>query len=156
MKQPSSHSADDFEARLRQQPIRKMPQDWRAEILAAARSAGSRNGLQVASARMGWPERLSSLNAWASALLWPSPKAWAALALTWVVILVANHAATIPSAATTLAAHRPPAEMQMARREEERVLAELLGQPPEQSDGEKPRPSPPRPRSELTRNTLNA
>ncbi|HKQ38530.1 MAG TPA: hypothetical protein VJ063_10665 [Verrucomicrobiae bacterium] len=63
---------NDFENELKKQPIRRVPEHWRTQIL---REAGSRG-------------RSSSHDQpWWAALLWPSPKAWATLVAAWMVII---------------------------------------------------------------------
>jgi|SRR6185295_15500113 len=63
---------NDFESELKKQPIRRVPEHWRAQIL---REAGSRG------------HSPSQDQPWWSVLLWPSPKAWATLAAAWVGII---------------------------------------------------------------------
>ena len=70
---------DDFEQRLQRQPLRPVPDEWRAEILGAANAAvGERQPRAVG----------SSLNptSWLRELIWPNPQAWAGLAAVWLVI----------------------------------------------------------------------
>ena len=62
----------DLEKQLRQQPLRSVPPAWRGEILAAER----RSEL--------------SLTIWLRQLLWPHPKAWATLAVAWMLVLGLN------------------------------------------------------------------
>lgn len=59
---------NDFERQLQRQPLRDLPADWRREILGKCEAATS------VGPAWSWRE-------W----LWPSPKAWAALAAVWVV-----------------------------------------------------------------------
>ena len=63
---------NDFEEELKKQPIRPVPGYWRAQFLAAAHS-------QTRSRPKQEP--------WWAVLLWPSPKAWGALAAAWVVMI---------------------------------------------------------------------
>ena len=63
---------NEFESELKKQPIRQVPEHWRAQIL---REAGSRG------------RSPSQDQPWWSALLWPSPKAWATLAASWAVMI---------------------------------------------------------------------
>jgi len=90
---------------------------------------------------------LSTLNAQLSTLLWPHPAAWAGLAAVWVVIVGLNLAtrASTPLVAKRAAPVSP--QVFMAFREQERLLAELLG-PREAPVAERPKPRPPQPRSE--------
>lgn len=65
----------EFEKKLMEQRLRQTPPAWRAEILREARGAM----VQEVSAATGW-------RSW----LWPTPKAWAALAACWLVLLAVN------------------------------------------------------------------
>lgn len=61
---------NDFERQLQNQEFRGLPANWRREILVAAAEAT--------------PEACaSSWREW----LWPSPLAWAAVAVCWIVIV---------------------------------------------------------------------
>ena len=63
---------NEFERRLAKIPLRRIPPDWRRDLLATAAGAapGARRGTIV-----DW--------------MWPSPLAWAALALIWVGLAAA-------------------------------------------------------------------
>ena len=63
---------NDFENELRKQPIRQVTGHWRTQILKEARAARTLN---------------RELQPWWAVLLWPSPKAWGALAAAWVMIV---------------------------------------------------------------------
>ena len=67
---------DDFEKRLANVPLRAVPAEWEAEILALGRKERKQTP------RPFWP--------FFRALLWPHPAAWAALAAVWAAILVLN------------------------------------------------------------------
>lgn len=67
---------DDFEERLQRQPFRRLPDEWKAEILNAADLADQKSEPPP---RWGWRE-----------LFWPHPAAWAGLAAAWVVIAASN------------------------------------------------------------------
>lgn len=80
---------DDFEQRLRAQPLRAVPSEWRTEILDAA-------GPDSAASAARPPRQTSPvgvrqfLRAW----LWPSPAAWAGVAASWVLVFLLNSAAS--------------------------------------------------------------
>jgi hypothetical protein len=63
---------NDFEDELKKQRVRHVPEHWRGQILAAA-------DLQGCSRFQNEP--------WWVILLWPSPKAWGALAAAWIVMI---------------------------------------------------------------------
>ena len=80
---------DEFERRLRAEPFRSVPPEWREELLPRPnRAAVSATTLPFATPACRW------LSDW----FWPSPAAWGALAACWVAILILNGAAR-PSAA---------------------------------------------------------
>jgi len=60
----------DFEKRMQDLPMRDVPGDWKARILAAAKP----------------------LPAWWQEWLWPHPRAWAGLAVAWGIILLLSAA----------------------------------------------------------------
>lgn len=117
---------DQIEARLRRQPLRALPTEWRAEILSVAEKAR-----QVAPRRSWWQE-----------MFWPHPVAWGALASVWIVIVGANFATREPE---RVMAHRPAPtrELREMLHEQERLLAELVG-PAEKPDIDRPKPNAPR------------
>lgn len=135
---------DDFEQKLQHQTIREVPHSWRREILAAAHSARAPH-LAVDRRHAGW---FSSFPRGLSALLWPSPKAWCGLAALWVLI-VAFHFAT-PNSSPVLA-ENPVAmspQRQMALRDQEKLLAELIGRSAKRESDSKLSPSRPRSQGE--------
>ena len=149
-------NTDDFEKRLARQPLRQVPGEWREEILSAARQVSlpehaTRNTQQLPASR----SLLSTINYQLSTLLWPHPTAWAGLAAVWLVILVIN--LTTRDASALVAKHGSPVspQMFMAFQEQERLLAELI-EPHDPPVAERPKPAPPRPRSELRRELLVA
>ena len=132
---------DDFEQRLQRQPLRSIPSEWREEILVAAdvnrRTQPVRELTFAATFRLRLRE-----------LLWPCPQAWAGLATVWLVILVLN-LATGERATTVATKQSPPPspEMLMALREQQRLLAELIGSK-ETPVADKSKSALPQPRSE--------
>jgi len=72
----------DFEQQLKRQTLRPPPEEWRKEILQAARDAARQEvsvSAPIAPRAPGWRE----WRAW----LWPNPQAWAGLAAAWMLIL---------------------------------------------------------------------
>jgi hypothetical protein len=82
-------NADDFESKLRQQPFRSLPTEWREDILRATRT-----GLSSQPSTINHQPQLRWRD-W----LWPSPVAWAGLAAAWVAIIALNLAAGAPAVA---------------------------------------------------------
>ena len=141
-------NTDDFEKRLQHQPLRQLPDQWRAEILSAARQASpAPHASRTTHHAPPSPSLLSTLTSQLSTILWPHPAAWAGLAAVWLVILGVN--LTTRDTPTLAAKHAPPIAPQffMAFQEQERLLAELIG-PRETPVAERPKSRPARPRSE--------
>jgi len=69
---------DDFEQRLRRNPMRRVPAGWRGEILAAARGR-----------RQASRNRDEELAGW-GALFARFPLAWGALAMLWTILVAVN------------------------------------------------------------------
>jgi len=126
---------DDFEQRLRQQPLRQVPAAWREEILSAARA--------TARSRPSTPDPRPS---WLSTLLWPNPKAWAGLAALWVLVFALHFAARDGSPAIAKQSAPLSPQVLMALREQEQLVAELIGRS-EAPDADRPQPAAPRPHS---------
>ncbi len=148
---------DDFERRLERLPWRQVHTDWRGEILNPTQIA-RRSDVRGRSGNAGppWAHPLDGLKSLISASFWPSPKAWAGLAMTWLALLTINHFTTSTPATSALAGHRQAPEALMVRREEQRLLVELLGPVQAPATADRPKPSGPQPRSQLARNLLSA
>ena len=73
----------DFEHLLQRPQLRRVPSEWRREILDAARQRQ--------------PENQPSDLPWRLAWLWPSPVAWAGVACAWLLILGLNLASRPPA-----------------------------------------------------------
>lgn len=132
---------DDFEQRLKRQPLRAVPAGWREEILSAARDRAARGEIRNPS-----PPR--SRRDWFLELLWPSPAAWAGVAALWLVILVVRLGTPHVPEHDTIAHIEPllPAEA-LVLKEQWRLRAELAGSVPAPA---------PQPRSEAPRNESQA
>jgi len=90
----------DFEKQLQSQPMRELPRDWRAEILAAAAPRPSGHTMNGRAALPRRPElgrsssfalpdyAISGLIRGEGSSTWPSLRAWAGLAAAWVVIFL--------------------------------------------------------------------
>jgi hypothetical protein len=118
---------DEFENKLRSQPRREIPVEWRREILGPLRATRETPA------------------AWWRQLLWPHPAAWASLAAAWVAIVALNFGAAEDDAPGRAAA-KPAADSHWAYEERKRLYAELVLEllPPARSE-----PAD-RPRSHLT------
>lgn len=132
---------DEFEQKISRQPLRDIPSDWRAEILAAANTS-----MRPAS-NVVRPGFLSALNHQLSTLLWPYPKAWAGLAAVWIVILAVNFSMRDTSPGIAVKSGPPSPEVIVELKKQQRLFAELMG-PREAPDADRPKNFTPRPRSE--------
>jgi hypothetical protein len=134
---------DDFEQKLQRQPLRQVPAEWREEILTVAESvAAARRPSPVT--RPSW---LSTLNSQLSTILWPHPKAWAGLAAVWILILAVDFSAHDRTALVAGKSATPPAEVIVELRQQQRMLAELMGSH-DTGDADRSKPTTPQPRSE--------
>jgi hypothetical protein len=120
----------DFENRLQRQPLRELPRDWRAGILAAA-------SVPTSGAVRCRAEAAST---------WPSFRAWVTLGAAWVVIFLLHF--TSPEE-PRLARNSAPMTLQTFAMLHEQTMrmADLLGQ----TDADEPPaalPAPPQPRSQ--------
>jgi anti-sigma factor RsiW len=79
-------------------------------------------------------------------LIWPSRQIWAGLAVVWVLLLVTN-VSMRDSSQITVAKTSPTPEMILSFRQQEKILAELMG-PNEARSAVPPKPFSPRPSSE--------
>ena len=126
-----------FERRLKRQPMRPAPPEWRAEILSAARQAANSRPTNL----IARSSSLCSLRSQLAALLWPYPRAWAALAAVWLLALGLHLANREPSWQSLVhQATRPSPQMREMLLQQELMLAELIG----------PREQPQRPKSAVT------
>jgi hypothetical protein len=114
---------DDFEQKLQRQPLRQVPTEWRAEILAAAREEQAiRHASSVI--RRSW---LSNLNSQLSTILWPHPKAWAGLAAVWICIFILNFSIRDKAPVVAEKSAAPSPEVIVELKRQQRMLAELIG-----------------------------
>lgn len=117
----------EFEKRLQRQPVKPIPGEWRAEILAAAREAQAACHLSPVTCHLK-PSRPASILHFLSSLLWPHPKAWAGLAAVWVFILVLNVSMREGAPRREMAKTSPPSpEMIAELKQQQRMFAELVG-----------------------------
>ena len=147
---------EDFEEHLQRQPLRKVPAAWREQILSAARQAASAQSVPCPRPRAhAWPSLLSTIHSQLSTLLWPHPAAWAGLAAVWMVILGVNLTTQDTALRVAKRAASPSPQVFMAFQEQQRLLTELI-ESREVPVAERPKPAPPRPRSERRRDLMVA
>jgi len=139
---------DEFEQKLARQAMKPIPGEWRAEILAAAAAEVARRPISRESAFAARnPSWFATFNQQLSALLWPHPKAWAGLAALWILVFALHFPLRDP--APVLAAQAPPPSPEAVAelRQQQRMLAELIG-PAELRVASRQRDLSPKPRSE--------
>jgi hypothetical protein len=125
---------DDFERQLQRQPIRPVPEEWRAGILQAARNEVHNQG----------PGPQVESISWWREWLWPCPQAWAGLAAVWLIILGLNTTRLEPAAIAANQSTAPSPEAQMTLAAQRRELARLLENIAEPAPVPKPAPISPR------------
>jgi hypothetical protein len=134
---------EPFERRLKRQPLRQTPAAWREEILSAAMEA---QPLRHSSAIDG-DSLLSLINRRITSLLWPHPVAWGGLAAIWIFIFAVNYSLRDHTLMVAEKVTPPSAEVVAELRQQQRMLAELMGAN-ESGDADRPKVFVPRPRSE--------
>jgi len=137
-----NEETEQFERRLSRQPLRQIPGGWRAEILSAAHEGQTIRHSSPA-IRHSW---LSTFNHQLSTLLWPHPKAWAGLAAVWILIFCMEFSMRDTTPVVAEKAAPPSPEVIVELKQQQRMLAELIGSS-EARDVETPRFLP-LPRSE--------
>ncbi|MGA2801687.1 MAG: hypothetical protein ABSE97_04870 [Verrucomicrobiota bacterium] len=90
---------------------------------------------------------LPKLRDWLLAILWPHPRAWAGLAVVWILILTVDF--SVRDTSQTVAGKSSPPSPQVITelRQQQRLLAELIGSR-ETHDADRTKPFVPQPRSE--------
>ena len=128
---------EQFENRLSRQPLRKVPGDWRGEILVAAgvNRRKIREFTFAATVASGLRQ-----------IFWPAPAAWAALAAVWIFIFAVNFLMRDKTPVVAEKVLPPSPEVVAALRQQKILFAELIGS----SDAREAEPPKffPRPRTE--------
>ena len=128
---------DEFEKQLQRQPLRAVPDNWRVEILKAARATEKRYGLRHSSDSVPWWRE------W----LWPCPQAWAGLVVVWLVVLALNMTGSSRSS-SDMAKQATPVPVDASLSTQRRELARLLDKDNFSEPVPVPKPAPTGPRSE--------
>jgi hypothetical protein len=130
---------EQFENRLSRQSLRKIPGEWRAEILAAA-DVDRREGIRAFT-------KAATIRRRVCEIFWPHPKAWAGLAAIWIFIFAVNFSMRDTSPQIAGKSTPPSPEMIVALKNQQRMFAELAGLH-EPSDADRQKIFLPKPRSE--------
>jgi len=135
---------NEFEQRLRQVPVKPLPGDWRAEILAVAAAVQPLPEHDIHAA----PAWRTCLLAGCRSLFWPHPRAWAGLAAVWVIIALIHFSQGDEAPVLAEKAAPPTPEMQAHLRQQQQMLVELLVP---RTGGEADRPRRSGPHTQLDR-----
>lgn len=113
---------NEFEQKLSRQPLKKIPTEWREEILREGRACSPSE--PCGAVRRPRP---TSNWSWLSTIFWPHPKAWAALAAIWIFIFVVNFSTRDRSEIVAKKSVPPSPEMVVELKQQQRLFAELIG-----------------------------
>ena len=133
-----NEETEQFERRLSRQTFRQVPAAWRREILVAT-DVNRRNDREFTFA--------ATTRLWLRQIFWPSPVAWAGLAAVWILILAVDFSVRDKLPVASAKSGLPPTEVIVQLRQQQRLLAELIG-PRDVRDADRSTPLVPRPRSE--------
>jgi hypothetical protein len=138
-----SDELEQFEKRMKDQPMRQVPAEWRKEILLAAEKAQTARSRQPRAGR-SW---FSLFGYQLRSLLWPHPVAWGGLAAVWIFILAANVSMgdKAPATADKTLPLSPEAVAEL--KQQNQLLAELIGTG-DTSAADRQKTFVPKPRSE--------
>lgn len=136
---------DPLEDRMKSQPLRPIPAEWRDQIVAATRQAMEPADRGQASRR---PTASSAFLSGFGALLWPSPKAWAGLAAIWMIIISLQVMTREAGLTSTAKLPDPPSEQWMQAWIEQRRMMVEMAERQEFPAFIRPSLTPNRPRSE--------
>jgi hypothetical protein len=133
---------NEFEQKISRQPLKKIPGEWRAEIVATATSRTSR--VEGREQDEIW---LSTFVARLSTIFWPHPKAWAGLAAVWIFIFALNFSMRDKTPMVAEKISPPSPEVIVELKKQQLLFAELMG-PRETPDADRQKIFSPKPRSE--------
>jgi hypothetical protein len=139
---------NEFEQKLSRQPLRQIPDGWRAEILREGRRAALPEIGDADTASLSNRSWLSTINHQLSTVFWPHPKAWASLAAVWIFIFAVNFSIRDKSPVVAEKVSPPSPEVVAELRQQKLLFAELIGSS-DVREAEPPKFSP-RPRTERT------
>jgi hypothetical protein len=130
---------NEFEQKISRQPLKRIPREWRAEILAATKSVSVPGRKEF--------DAEAKMISWWRELFWPHPKAWGALAAVWIFIFIVNFSTRDKSPAVAEKISPPSPEVAVELKKQQLLFAELMG-PRDWPDGDRPKTFSPKPRSE--------
>jgi hypothetical protein len=112
---------DDFESQLQRQPLRRIPAEWRKEILAAANVNRRNRSIRE------FTFAATTFRGLLSTILWPHPRAWAGLAAVWILILAVDFSMRDPAPGLAEKSAPPSPQVIAELRQQQRLLVELMG-----------------------------
>jgi hypothetical protein len=137
-----NEETEQFEQRLKRQPLRQVPAAWREEILAVAVRHSSYSCGEIRSSSF-----FAILNRRLVSWFWPHPAAWGGLAAIWIFIFAVHFSIRDQTPILAEKVSPPSPEVIAELRQQQRLFAELIG--PNDSDAaDRPKTFAPRPRSE--------
>jgi hypothetical protein len=131
---------EDLEKKLQRQSLRKIPAEWRGQILTNCRGSNVEGRAQ----ERFW---LSTLVTRLSTIFWPHPKAWAGLAAIWIFIFAVNFSMRDTSPQIAQKSTPPSPEVIVELKKQQLMFAELMGSR-ETPDADRQKIFAPKPRSE--------
>jgi hypothetical protein len=137
----------------------KTPREWilkrycsAERALTAIRGEDLAAAVNVSQGRGRTLDAATPARVWWRQWLWPCPRAWAGLAVAWVIILLLN--LTTPDPRPHLARGASPVTFQSLALLQQRTLAITQSLPPTDDPPADALPTPPSPRSERARRQL--
>jgi len=133
-----------FEKRVKDQPLRHVPAEWRDEILSTVDKTQTARSRQPQAGR----SFLSLFGFQLRSILWPHPVAWGGLAAVWIFIGAAHFSMRdqAPALAEKTSPLSPEAVAEL--KQQKQLLAELIGASDTSSAADKQKTFVPKPRSE--------
>jgi hypothetical protein len=115
---------NEFEQKLSRQPLKKIPSEWRAEILREGRPVAVPNNKRDADTaslpKWNWHTALAEI-------FWPNQKVWAGLAAIWIFIFVLNFSMRDKSPVIAEKVSPPSPEVIAELKQQKLLFAELIG-----------------------------
>jgi hypothetical protein len=114
---------NEFEQKLSRQPLKKIPSEWRAEILREERRVAVREIGDADTASLpkwNWRTALAEI-------FWPNQKVWAGLAAIWIFIFVLNFSMRDKSPVIAEKVSPPSPEVIAELKQQKLLFAELIG-----------------------------
>jgi hypothetical protein len=109
---------NEFEQKISRQPLKEIPGEWRAEILAAA-DVNRRKVREFTFA--------ATVASGIRQIFWPAPAAWAGLAAVWICIFAINFSIRDKTPVVAEKVSSPSPEVLAELRQQKLLFAQLIG-----------------------------